>query len=104
MDSQSHKRKSRAKRFLQWEQLELTTNGFYAQHLKKVSKHLPMLTRSELRVAALVSGLLPSREIARILGIAEHSVENHRSNIRKKIQLPDDITLTQFLQALWRIE
>ena len=93
-------RKSRAKKYLPWEQLELTTNGFYAQHLHVMTSQLPMLTPMELRVAALVSGLLPSREIARILHVHEHAIEKHRSNIRRKFALPGQLPLTTFLQAV----
>lgn len=61
---------------------------------------LPMLSVTEARVAALAAGLLPSKEIARILGITEHSIENYRSRIRKKIDLPKNVGLTKALQHL----
>jgi DNA-binding CsgD family transcriptional regulator len=86
------------KRFLSWEQQEFATKGFYKRHLDIITKTYPTLSVMESRVAALASGLLPSSEIARILGIAEHSVENYRSAIRKKIGLPKAVPLTRHLQ------
>ena len=83
-----------------WEQHDLASNGFYHRYLNAILEAYPHLTVTEQRVAALVAGLLPSREIARILGITEHSVENYRSHIRKKIGLAKEIGLTAHLQKL----
>jgi DNA-binding CsgD family transcriptional regulator len=91
---------NRSKPHIAWEQHDLATNGFYHRYLEAILEAYPQLTVTEERVAALVAGLLPSREIARILGITEHSVENYRSRIRKKIALPRDVGLTQHLQRV----
>lgn len=91
---------TRSKPHIAWEQHDLATNGFYHRYLEAILEAYPQLTVTEERVAALVAGLLPSREIARILGITEHSVENYRSRIRKKIDLPRDVGLTQHLQRI----
>jgi DNA-binding CsgD family transcriptional regulator len=51
----------------------------------------------ELRVAALVKGMLPSWKIAEMLGICEETVENHRVNIRHKLGLKQE-TLFHYLR------
>ena len=91
---------SRAKKHKAWEQHELVSHGFYGQHLEQIALFAPTLTRSELRVAALVSGLLSTAEIARILGLQEHSVENYKTRIRKKLQVPEDVQLPQYLMRI----
>jgi DNA-binding CsgD family transcriptional regulator len=96
----SGRRKPRAKTFFTWEQNEMATHGFYADHLEIVAARCPNLSPMEARVAALASGLLPTAEIARILGVTEHSVENHRTSIRKKLGLDRKTNLTMHLQQL----
>lgn len=46
------------------------------------------LTFAERKILELISQQRTSREIAQILFIAEKTVENHRSNIMKKLGLP----------------
>src|SRR2546429_569304 len=82
------KRKSRAKKFIAWEQIELASGGFYTSNLLHIARHFPVgFTKMELRIAALARAMLPSREIADRLGISEETVENHRVNIRRKLGL-----------------
>ena len=46
------------------------------------------LTHAEKRILSMIARNLTSVEIARLLGIANKTVENHRSNICKKLDLP----------------
>lgn len=95
-----HTKHSRAKPHVGWEQHDLITDGFYHRYLDVMLERFPSLTLTEARVAALAAGLLPSREIARILTINEHSVENCRSHIRKKLGLPKSANLSRELQHI----
>ena len=92
-------RRSRAKRSLAWEELEIQTNGIYAIRLKCIAEKYPMLTPTQLRVAALVADLKPSFEIAGILGTSEHAIEKVRSRIRQKIGLTGGTSLCASLAA-----
>jgi DNA-binding NarL/FixJ family response regulator len=92
-------RRTRAKRSLAWEEHEIQTNGVYATRLKYIALKYPTLTPSQLRVAALVSGMKRSHEIAAILRTTEHAVEKIRSRIRQKLDLPEGISLATVLAA-----
>ena len=90
-------RPSRAKRHLAWEQLELESHGFYAESLHQLAIRFPLLTRMELRICALVKGMLTNWEIADCLHICIETVENHRVNIRRKLGLSPDQNLQRHL-------
>jgi len=55
------------------------------------------LSPREIEVCRLVRGGLTTKEIARSLGLSELTVERHRHNIRKKLGLDKDTTLSSFL-------
>ena len=89
-------RKSRAKRHLPWEQIELESHGLYAENLCALAKRFPQLSPMELRICALIKGMLKSWEIAERLRISEETVENHRIRIRRKLGLGKE-NLLRFL-------
>jgi DNA-binding CsgD family transcriptional regulator len=90
----------RAKTCLAWERYDVETKGIYAPRLAKIASACPDLTPTQLRIAALVTGLLPSYEIGRILCITESAVERVRSRIRSKLQLSDRASLTASLLSI----
>lgn len=47
-----------------------------------------LLTPSERKIVSLIATEKNSKQIADLLFISEKTVENHRSNIIKKLQLP----------------
>ena len=57
---------------------------------KKKEALLDKLSGTEYKVVDLISKKKKSKEIADILFIAEKTVRNHRYNIIKKLQLPND--------------
>jgi DNA-binding CsgD family transcriptional regulator len=62
-------------------------------------KH-PDLSKSETRLLTLVSIGYSQKEIADILGIAPESVKKSRSRARRKLNLPDSVTLKEYLLKL----
>ncbi len=78
-------RHARAKPHVAWDKFANGENSFYAKHLELLAPHLPQLTATELRVAALCSGQMPTAEMAKVLGISVRTVEGHFRSIRKKI-------------------
>ncbi len=71
-------------------------DGFY----EKILKINPDFTRSELQMAALLRMNLPSKEIARLLNLALSTIDKRRHNIRKKLDLSPDQSLTGYLIGL----
>ena len=98
--SRAHRRRSRAKPLENWELLQQKTEGRFAQSLEDIARRCPTLTRTELRIAALVRDCICSREIGQLLGISERAVENYRSKLRKKLELPQTASLQAHLHCM----
>jgi tetratricopeptide (TPR) repeat protein/DNA-binding CsgD family transcriptional regulator len=69
--------------------------GFYA----KLRKTAPDLTPNEQRVAALIRLNFSSKEMAMITNRSVGTIDNVRSNIRKKLQLADNVDLVRYLSS-----
>jgi len=69
-------------------------NGDFVGRLKS---EFPQLTPRDLRLCAYLKMNLSSKEIAPLLGISERSVEVHRYRMRKKMNLPSDRNLSEFM-------
>ncbi len=64
---------------------------------KKLLDKSPDLTQTELRICGMLHLNLTSKEIAQINNRNLRTIENTRSNIRKKLALRDDENLVTFL-------
>lgn len=69
-------------------------NNNFVSRLKTV---YPQLTPRDLRLCAYLKMNLSSREIAPLLDISERSVEVHRYRLRKKLNLPAENNLSEFM-------
>ncbi|WP_430817232.1 LuxR C-terminal-related transcriptional regulator [Carboxylicivirga sp. RSCT41] len=69
-------------------------NNNFVSRLKAV---YPQLTPRDLRLCAYLKMNLSSREIAPLLDISERSVEVHRYRLRKKLDLPAESNLSEFM-------
>ena len=65
---------------------------------RELTARLAELTPRERQVMDLVVAGQSSKSIARILGISQRTVENHRFNIRKKLALARSVDLKVYLQ------
>lgn len=68
--------------------------------LKKVKSKHPSLTPNDLKLCAYLRLNLSSKEIAPLLNISPKSVEVKRYRLRKKIDLPHDYSLTNYILEL----
>jgi DNA-binding CsgD family transcriptional regulator len=66
----------------------------------KLREKYPRLTHNEVRLSALIRLNLSSKEIASILNISIKSVEMNRYRLRKKMQLPSSVNLTDFIRTI----
>ena len=94
-DAAQPTRKSRAKIDLAW--------GKVLQgDIRRIEIHpllcaqFPKLTKTDLKISVLLCESLASWQIGDLLGISEHTVENHRSRIHKKLQIPASHNLSTF--------
>ena len=97
VSSRFPRRKSRAKQHIGWLKFELQFKTHHPAFLHELAKRFPLLSPTELHICAMLRESLLSWEIAEQLSITERSVENHRSNIRKKLSLSPAQNLQMFL-------
>lgn len=68
--------------------------------LKKVKENHPALTPNDLRLCAYLRLNLSSKEIAPLLNISVRSIEIKRYRLRKKMNLPHEMGLVEYLLAI----
>jgi len=67
----------------------------------KISDSRHSLTGRELEICTMIEGGLSNKEIAALLGLSARTVENHRKNIRRKLNIRNKkVNLAAFLRNL----
>jgi hypothetical protein len=82
-----------------WRLFEANFNQVHEVFFKKLKAEFPDLTPGDLRLAAYLKMNLASKEVAPLLNISLRGVENKRYRLRKKMGLPPDANLTEFLMG-----
>ncbi len=68
---------------------------------RKITDKNHKLTPKEIEICTMIKGGLTSKEMCKLLGISNLTVEKHRRNIRKKLGLSNkNINLASFLHSL----
>lgn len=80
-----------------WQLFEEAFNNADKDFLKKVKAKHNSLTPNDLRLCAYLRLNLSSKEIAPLLNISPRSVEVKRYRLRKKMNLPHEASLTNYL-------
>ena len=80
-----------------WHTFEEAFNNADKDFLKKIKQHHPSLTHNDLRLCAYLRLNLSSKEIAPLLNISSRSVEVKRYRLRKKMDLPHESSLTDYI-------
>jgi ligand-binding sensor domain-containing protein/DNA-binding CsgD family transcriptional regulator len=80
-----------------WNLFQEAFNNADKDFLKKVKEKHPNLTPNDLRLCAYLRLNLSSKEIAPLLNISPRSVEVKRYRLRKKMDLPHDFNLTNYI-------
>lgn len=83
-----------------WEVFEQNFNRIHNGFFKTLKSRYPSLTPSDLRFCAYLCLNLSSKEIASMMNISLKGVEAARYRIRKKLALPSDISLSEFLMGI----
>ena len=73
-----------------WYSSELDENLFFDKENDSGNNNLLLLTFAEKKILELIGRQHTTKDIATMLFIAEKTVENHRHNIMKKLQLPPE--------------
>jgi DNA-binding CsgD family transcriptional regulator len=80
-----------------WHLFEQAFNNADKDFLKKIKAEHPSLTSNDLRLCAYLRLNLSSKEIAPLLNISPRSVEVKRYRLRKKMNLPHESSLTNYI-------
>lgn len=80
-----------------WNLFQEAFNNADKDFLKKVKEKHPKLTPNDLRLCAYLRLNLSSKEIAPLLNISPRSVEVKRYRLRKKMDLPHESNLTNYI-------
>ena len=83
-----------------WKLFEEAFNNADKDFLKKVKDKHPELTPNDLRLCAYLRLNLSSKEIAPLLNISSRSVEVKRYRLRKKMNLPHESSLANYIIEL----
>ncbi len=80
-----------------WKFFQEAFNNADKDFLKKVKSIHPKLTPNDLKLCAYLRLNLTSKEIAPLLNISSRSVEVKRYRLRKKMNLPHEASLTNYI-------
>lgn len=83
-----------------WKIFEANFEQAHETFLLTLKNTYPDLTSSDLKLCAYLRINLTSKEIAPLLGISVRGVENHRYRLRKKLDVPPDTHLTDFILSV----
>ncbi len=83
-----------------WKIFEEAFNNADKDFLKRIKDLHPQLTSNDLRLCAYLRLNLSSKEIAPLLNISVRSVEVKRYRLRKKIDLPRENSLTDYILSV----
>jgi DNA-binding CsgD family transcriptional regulator len=80
-----------------WKLFEEAFNNADKDFLKKIKSAHPSLTPNDLKLCTYLRLNLASKEIAPLLNISHRSVEVKRYRLRKKMKLPHEASLTNYI-------
>ncbi len=83
-----------------WEDFKMQFNKLHGKFLENVMEKYPNLSNAEQRLVVLLKLKMNSKLIAGMLGIAVDSVKKGRYRLRKKMEVPSDVTIGEFLDSL----
>jgi len=81
----------------EWEQFSIHFNKVHSDFLVIIKEKYPDLKPHELKLCAYLRMNLSSKEIAHLMSISVRGVEISRYRVRKKLQLPTETNMFQFL-------
>ncbi|TDW47989.1 YXYXY domain-containing protein [Flavobacterium sp. 270] len=80
-----------------WNEFEEIFNQLHDNFMQRLKNSFPELTPRDMRLCAYLRMNFNTKEIAPLLGISVRGVEDTRYRIRKKLQLPSDANITEFI-------
>lgn len=84
----------------QWEQFAMHFDNVHRDFLSILKNKYPNLSPNELKLSAYLRINLSTKEIAQLMNISVRGVEISRYRLRKKLQIPTEVNLFDFLLSL----
>lgn len=86
----------------EWEQFSIHFDKVHSNFLTVIKDRYPSINQQELKLCAYLIMNLSSKEIAQLMAISVRGVEISRYRLRKKLQIPTEINLFEFLFDIQR--
>lgn len=83
-----------------WQGFEQQFRKVYGEFLNLLASQFPQLSPTELKVCALIRINMSSKEISNILNVAPRSVDTYRYNIRQKMGISPEKSLSEFMAKM----
>jgi len=83
-----------------WNIFETSFNEAHENFFKKLKKNYPTLVPNDLKLCAYLRMNMSSKEIASLLNITTRGVEIRRYRLRKKLNIPTEKNLSEFLMEV----
>lgn len=80
-----------------WNEFEEIFNQLHDNFMQRLKTSFPELTPRDMRLCAYLRMNFNTKEIAPLLGISVRGVEDTRYRIRKKMKLPSDTNITEYI-------
>ena len=84
----------------QWEQFTMHFDNVHSDFLTALKTKFPGLSANELKLSAYLRMNLSTKEIAQLMNISVRGVEISRYRLRKKLMIPTEMNLFDFLLKL----
>ena len=81
-----------------WEQFSMYFDKVHANFLEELKDEYPNVTTNDLKLSAYLKLGLSTKEIAEFMKISPRGVEIGRYRLRKKLQVPTEVSLFNFFQ------
>jgi tetratricopeptide (TPR) repeat protein len=82
-----------------WDEFRMYFEKVHSSFFEKIKLQHPDLSQGDLKLCALISLNLSMKEMAELMGISPESVKMARHRLRKKLNLPTEENLTEFVAA-----
>lgn len=84
----------------QWEQFAMHFDNVHSDFLAALKQKYPTLSANELKLSAYLRMNLSTKEMAQLMNISVRGVEISRYRLRKKLGIPTEVNLFDFLLAV----
>ena len=80
-----------------WNQFARHFDQIHSNFLSRLKERFPDLSSNDLKLCAYLKMNMTSKEIAQLMSITIKAVEVSRYRLRKKLQIPSDVALFDYL-------